>query len=275
MVLATVGYHKLLNFYKQQSYQSLPGGYEVNLVLLYVFDFCYFAGLANVFLRTLLPVDIFIYLVFALGAIYIFFSAKSQSNAAMMLREKTLETMQTFVNTIDQKEFYSKNHSKHVYDIVNLYYDYLDEYHVLLNKVKLLDAAMLHDIGKINISAELLHKAGKLNSEEWEIIKSHPRKGKEMLDKTSFSEISDWVLYHHERVDGNGYYNATADIIPLEAKIITIADSYSALCNDRPFRPRMRHEEAMEIIRGAAGKQFDRKLAECFLKIDREALERL
>jgi HD-GYP domain-containing protein (c-di-GMP phosphodiesterase class II) len=96
-----------------------------------------------------------------------------------------------------------------------------------------------------------------------------------MLDKTCFNEISDWVQYHHERVDGNGYYGLVSEDIPLESKIIAIADAYSALCNDRAYRPRLSHEEAIGLISREAGKHFDRRLTECFLRIDREALERL
>jgi HD-GYP domain-containing protein (c-di-GMP phosphodiesterase class II) len=141
--------------------------------------------------------------------------------------------------------------------------------------MKLLDAAMLHDIGKINISAEIFSKQDRLSPEEWEIIKSHPRRGKEMLDETIFREISDWIKYHHERVDGNGYYGMSADTIPLESKIIALADTYSALCSDRAYRKRLNHEDAMEIIRRDTGKYFDRKLAERFVQLDKETLERL
>jgi HD-GYP domain-containing protein (c-di-GMP phosphodiesterase class II) len=192
-----------------------------------------------------------------------------------MLREKALEAIRAFVNTIDMKDYYFKGHSKEVYDIVNLFYDQLIDYHYILNREKLLDAAILHDIGKINISTEVLCKRDKLSQEEWELIKTHPQRGKEMLDETCFAEISEWVLYHHERVDGNGYYRLLSEHIPLESKIIAIADCYAALCSDRVYRPRLSHYEAAALIHQEVGKQFDRKLVECFFRIDTDALERI
>jgi HD-GYP domain-containing protein (c-di-GMP phosphodiesterase class II) len=79
-------------------------------------------------------------------------------------------------------------------------------------------------------------------------------------------------MYHHERVDGNGYYGLVSEDIPLEAKIIAIADAYSALCSDRPWRKRKNHEDAIAVITSEAGTQFDPKLVDCFLRIDRNAL---
>jgi HD-GYP domain-containing protein (c-di-GMP phosphodiesterase class II) len=275
MILTALEYHKLLEYFKQESYRSLRAGHKLNLIPLYFFIVGFILAAVNVFLYDVDISDVFISLLFFLIALYIFFSLKTQSQMAVMAREKALEAMLTFVNVIDLKEFYSKGHSKHVYDIVNLFYDYLPDYQFVLNKAKLLDAAILHDIGKINISAELLSKRDKLSPGDWEIIKAHPLRGKEMLDKTCFSEISDWVKYHHERVDGNGYYGLVSEAIPLESKIIAIADAYSALCNDRAYRPRLSHEEAIGLIHREAGKHFDRRLTECFLQIDREALERL
>jgi HD-GYP domain-containing protein (c-di-GMP phosphodiesterase class II) len=274
MAAAIAGYHKLLEFYRQGTYQSLRPGYKINLGLLYFFLCAYILALADVFLRPIDLSQIIVALIFFLGALYVFFSVKTQAVAAHIFREKSLEVMRTFVNTIDLKDFSTEGHSRQVYEIVNLFYDHLDEYKPILNKMKLLDAAMLHDIGKINIPADIFSKQDRLSPEEWKIIKSHPLKGKEMLDETIFSEISDWVKYHHERMDGNGYYGMSADTIPLESKIITLADAYSALCSDRAYRKRLSHEDAMEIIRRDAGKHFDRKLAERFVRLDKEALEK-
>lgn len=275
MIFTALEYHKLLEYFKQETYRALRVGHKLNLILLYFFIVGFIVGAVNTFLRDIGITDAFISLLFFLIALYIFFTLRTQSQMAVMAREKALEAMLTFVNVIDLKEFYSKGHSKHVYDIVNLFYDYLSDYKYVLNKAKLLDAAVLHDIGKINISVELLSKRDKLSPEDWEIIKAHPLRGKEMLDKTCFSEISDWVKYHHERVDGNGYYGLVSEDIPLESKIIAIADAYSALCNDRAYRPRLSHEEAIGLISREAGKHFDRRLTEYFLRIDKESLERL
>jgi HD-GYP domain-containing protein (c-di-GMP phosphodiesterase class II) len=275
MILAAVEYHKLLNYYKREVYAAFRTGYYLNLILLYVFIFGFVIALVDILLRRADIRQLLVSLAFFLSALYILFLIKNQASAAVMLREKTLEAIRAFVNTIDLKDFCTQGHSKQVYDIVNVFCDYLGSYRYVLNREKLLDAAILHDIGKINLSAEILSKREPLSAGEWELIKSHPRRGKEMLDATCFSEISDWILYHHERVDGNGYYGLASEDIPLESKIIAIADTYSALCTDRAYRPRVSHDEAMEVIAREMGKQFDRKLAACFLSIDRAALESL
>jgi HD-GYP domain-containing protein (c-di-GMP phosphodiesterase class II) len=275
MIIAVVEYQNLLDYYKQESYKTLRPGYRINLALLYLFAAGFFAALVDSILR---GPDIFytvLTVIFLLGALYVLLAVKNQTQVALMLREKALEATRAFVNVIDAKDFCTKAHSKHVYDIVNLFYEQLNDFQPVLNKMKLLDAAILHDIGKINISAEIFRKQGQLTHEEWTLIKAHPKVGKQMLDQTCFTEISDWVQYHHERVDGNGYYGLLSEEIPLESKIISIADVYSALCNDRSYRPRLSHDEAMAIINKEAGKQFDPVLVERFLQIDRKVLEDL
>jgi HD-GYP domain-containing protein (c-di-GMP phosphodiesterase class II) len=275
MALAAFRYHKLLEYYKQEVYHTMRSGHDINRILLYLFIFAFIMAGVDCMLRDTGVFYMMGALAFSLGALYVFFSVRAQASAAVMLREKSLEASRAFVNTIDLKEFHSQGHSKQVYDIVNLFYDELADYQQILNREKLLDAAILHDIGKINISAEVLSKRDRLSPEEWELIKSHPRRGKEMLDETCFAEISEWVLCHHERVDGNGYYGVLSENIPLEAKIISLADAYSALRSSRAYRPGVSHNEAMGIISGEAGKQFDRKLVECFKRLDQGALEKL
>ncbi|MFP3091325.1 HD domain-containing protein [Treponema sp. TIM-1] len=275
MIFAAVEYQKLLDYYKQESYRALRSGYRINLVLLYLFIGGFFTALVDSILREPDILYTILAVIFHLGAVYVLFTVRTQAQAALMLREKALEVTRAFVDAIDLKDFCTRAHSKHVYDIVGLFYDQLKEFKHVLNKGKLLDAALFHDIGKINISAEIFRKQEKLTGEEWALIKTHPAVGKEMLDQTCFSEISDWIMYHHERVDGNGYYGRISEEIPLESKIIAIADVYSALCNDRSYRPRLSHDEAVAIITKEAGKQFDPVLVERFLQIDRKILEKL
>jgi HD-GYP domain-containing protein (c-di-GMP phosphodiesterase class II) len=275
MIMAVNEYQKLLGYYRQESYRILRPGYRINLVLLYLFVGGFAIALVDSILRNPDVLYTILAVIFQLGALYVLFTVKTQSQAALMLREKAMEVTRAFVDAIDLKDFCTRAHSRHVYDIVRLFYDQLKEFEHVLNKGKLLDAALLHDIGKINIPADIFRKQEKLTSEEWSLIKTHPAVGKEMLDQTYFGEISSWVMYHHERVDGNGYYGRMSEEIPLESKIIAIADAYSALCNDRSYRSRLSHDEAVAIISKEAGKQFDPVLVERFLQIDRKALEDL
>ena len=90
-----------------------------------------------------------------------------------------------------------------------------------------------------------------------------------------FDKILPWIRYHHERIDGNGYYRLKWDEIPLEAKIIAVADTYSAVTTDRIYKERATHKEALEILRGISGSQLDEDLVEILVRIEKEKLEKL
>lgn len=278
-IASTVNYHRLLRYSRQESYGLYPVSrareYFV-LSLLYLFNIGYAVGFLDTLLREVEPIYLFVAVIFFFGSLFLLSAVKLQAEMAVKLREKSTEVMRTFVNTIDMKDRYTKGHSEHVYGIVNLFCEQLDDcFRDAVNRPKLLDAALLHDIGKLSISDSILNKAGKLTEEEWAAIKTHPMNGKIMLDDTSFGEISDWVLYHHERIDGQGYYRLAGESIPLESRIIAIADTYSALCTDRVYRRRSTHERALAIMWRAAGTQLDEKLMTCFCHIEPEKLEAL
>ena len=120
--------------------------------------------------------------------------------------------------------------------------------------------ALLHDIGKLKVPEEILNKPGKLTAEEWEIIKRHPEDGQVMLDRIGgvLAEVGKTVRAHHERWDGGGYPDGLAgDAIPLNARIITACDSYSAMTTNRSYRAAMPKEEAIAELHACAGTQFD------------------
>jgi len=127
-------------------------------------------------------------------------------------------------------------------------------------------AGLLHDIGKIGIPTEILLKPGKLNEEEFEIMKQHSIYGKEILSPIEFlGDVPYFVLYHHEKLDGSGYpYGLTADEIPLGAKIIHVADAYDAMTTDRSYRVKRNHELAFEELDRCTSTQFDREIVLAF-----------
>lgn len=131
-----------------------------------------------------------------------------------------------------------------------------------INKEKLILAASLHDIGKIVTPFHILNKDGALTDEEWQIMQQHPSDGKTLLEGTPFAELGDWVLYHHERMDGRGYYGLKGEEIPLESRIIALADTFSALRTYRIYRPAQSITDAIRIMREAAGTQLDSLLLE-------------
>jgi diguanylate cyclase (GGDEF)-like protein/putative nucleotidyltransferase with HDIG domain len=130
-------------------------------------------------------------------------------------------------------------------------------------------AALLHDIGKVGISDKILHKKARLTKEDWEAIKAHPRLGANMIGNIPrLAPAVNSILYHHERWDGTGYPEGLkGEEIPLEARILAIADSFQAMTSLRPYRLALSIQEVITELRQGAGLQFDPKLVEVFIDI--------
>jgi putative nucleotidyltransferase with HDIG domain len=129
-------------------------------------------------------------------------------------------------------------------------------------------AALLHDIGKLEISRKLLYKAANLTQKEYEDMKRHVKKSGDILHPLEgpLGRILPIILAHHEKYDGTGYNDARGENIPLEARILSVADVYDSLTSDRPYRKAMSPFEAKDVIANGAGKEFDPKVAKAFLK---------
>jgi len=130
-------------------------------------------------------------------------------------------------------------------------------------------AAMLHDLGKIGISENILLKKGKLTVKEFEEIKRHPQIGADIIRPIQVLHgLIPFIFYHHERWDGKGYPSGIrGEDIPLGARIIAIADVYQALISDRPYHKAFSENVAVGIIKKASGTQFDPRIVNIFLKI--------
>ncbi len=124
--------------------------------------------------------------------------------------------------------------------------------------------AILHDIGKIGIPDSILNKPGKLSEDEWEVMKHHPAIGAYILAKIAgFEQVSEAVLAHHERFDGEGYpAGLTGTSIPIESRIISVVDAYDAMTHERPYRKAMSHDEAIKQLDLHSGAQFDPAVVE-------------
>lgn len=132
----------------------------------------------------------------------------------------------------------------------------------------------LYDIGKIKIPESIINKPGRLNNEEWEIMMTHPKEGKKILDnaintvegETYLKEARNMAAYHHENWDGTGYpYGYHGEVIPLSARIMAIADTFDELTAPRIYKKPVSPQEAMEIIKDESGKKFDPKCVEAFV----------
>jgi putative nucleotidyltransferase with HDIG domain len=129
-------------------------------------------------------------------------------------------------------------------------------------------AGLLHDVGKIGIAGSIVAKPGPLADHEWTEMQGHPRIGAEILEDAGLEDIREWILAHHERPDGAGYPRGLADEdIPLEAKILAVADAYEAMTNDRCYRKSIGRERAVAELRRHAGSQFDAVVVEAFVSV--------
>src|SRR4029450_2631009 len=133
----------------------------------------------------------------------------------------------------------------------------------------------LHDIGKLAVSNEVLHKEGRLDDDELAEIREHPKNGAKLLLRVAALRAAiPYVLYHHERWDGTGYPSGKAgEEIPIEARVLAVADAFDAMTSDRPYRPALSHDEALAEGERCAGTQFDPQIARIFLELFGEAEE--
>ena len=131
----------------------------------------------------------------------------------------------------------------------------------------------LHDIGKLAVSDDVLRKEGTLDPEEIDQIRQHPTIGARILLRmAALREAIPYVLYHHERWDGRGYPSGKAgEEIPVEARVLAVADAFDAMTSDRPYRRALSREDALAEVERCSGTQFDPEIARVFLEVFAEA----
>jgi putative nucleotidyltransferase with HDIG domain len=131
----------------------------------------------------------------------------------------------------------------------------------------------LHDIGKLAVSDDVLRKEGRLDPEELDQIREHPTIGARILLRmAALREAIPYVLYHHERWDGNGYPSGkSGEEIPVEARVLAVADAFDAMTSDRPYRRALSRTQALAEVERCAGTQFDPEIARVFLEVFAEA----
>jgi diguanylate cyclase (GGDEF)-like protein len=128
-------------------------------------------------------------------------------------------------------------------------------------------AGILHDVGRVALPDDVLAKRGPLTDEEWGWVRAHPAVGAHMVETTEYEDIRSWILFHHERPDGNGYPEGRGeDEVPLESSILAVADAYEAMTSDRPYRSALAPEAAADVLRSEAGRQFRADVVEALLR---------
>jgi diguanylate cyclase (GGDEF)-like protein/putative nucleotidyltransferase with HDIG domain len=181
-----------------------------------------------------------------------------------------LATMLSLAEALDLRDSGTADHSEQVGTYAEMIARALGLSEQRVERVRL--AGLLHDIGKVGIPDDILRKAGPLDDDEWEQIGRHPEIAARILGTRELVDIREWILTHHERPDGKGYPRGLAGTeIPLEGRILAVADAYEAMTADRVYRTGLGHRAALEELRQNAGTQFDPEVVDAFVRVLEQA----
>ena len=201
-------------------------------------------------------------------------SLKEQKNSLEKvfteLNSSYKNTVATLSKAVDARDPYTAGHSERV---ASLSLKIGKAHGLSEERMETLEiSALFHDIGKLGVPDNILLMPGKLNDHEFQKIKEHPSIGVNILKNIDFlKDALPIILHHHERYSGKGYPDGiSGEAIPLEARIISVADAYDAMTSDRPYRKSLTHEEAINEIIKFKGIQFDPEIADSFLSINPE-----
>ena len=176
-----------------------------------------------------------------------------------------LAMLMRLAEALDVKETGSASHSRRVGRLAELAARELGLAPEQVERVRV--AGVLHDVGRVGVPEELLRKPGPLSSEEWAHVRAHPEVGARMVETTEFTDLPRWIRTHHERPDGGGYpAGLPGDEVPVEGRILAVADAWEAMTTDRPYRPALAPDDAARELRRGAGTQFDQHAVEALLR---------
>ncbi len=202
-------------------------------------------------------------------------SSELQKEQKSLRSEGPYQILDAMIVAVDNKDSYTRKHSEDVTEYAIWIAEELGLSEETMKTVRL--AGLLHDVGKIGVPDEVLRKPGRLTPAEFEIMQRHPDLGSLIVGAIpEMSAIVDGVRYHHERWDGMGYPDQLAkEEIPLLGRILAVADAFSAMTTDRPYRKGMTWEAALDEIRKNTGTQFDPTIAFAFVKAAQARLPNL
>jgi len=177
-------------------------------------------------------------------------------------------TLRALTTSIDAKDRYTRGHSDRVAMLARTLAQRIGIDEHTVERVYL--SGLLHDIGKIGVPEAVLRKPGKLSTEEFDLIKQHPRIGANILeDIRQMKDLIPGVLHHHERWDGRGYPDGlSGEQIPLFGRLIGLADAFDAMSSNRTYRSALDHDRVLTEIEQCGGSQFDPELARVFVRLD-------
>ncbi|MEI6578099.1 MAG: PAS domain S-box protein [Eubacteriales bacterium] len=179
------------------------------------------------------------------------------------MRNKTIDLI---MDTLYERDNTEKFHSVRVGNICEAIASKMRIHKDEIIQIRL--AGLMHDIGEIGVDKEILNATRELTEEDWKEIRRHPEIGYRILYASNeFKEIAEWILEHHERLDGKGYPRGVSEEqISIQARILSIADAYDAMTSERTFMKRLSEAEAIEEIKRCSGTQFDPQIAKVFIK---------
>ncbi len=195
----------------------------------------------------------------------IVFMSDSQRTNRELRAEASFEVLDALITAVDNKDRYTRKHSEDVTEYALWMAEELGLSEETMRTLRI--GGLLHDVGKIGVPDEILRKPGRLTPEEFENMKRHPRLGELIVGGIPGMEsIIDAVRSHHERWDGNGYPDQlSGEQIPFMGRLLAVADAFSAMTTDRPYRKGMDMSTALQEIRANIGTQFDPSMAQSFI----------
>jgi len=206
---------------------------------------------------------------YVVGTLY-----EQKENKIQELRKAYVGVLEILAKYLESYDRYTRSHSLRVADYATNIAIAMELPRNLVENIKV--ASLLHDIGKIEVSADLIKKAAALTEEEKEVVDAHPQKGLELLSMVGgvLKEAMPIVEAHHDYfVEVNSSEKGRSKQIPLGARILAVADAFDAMVTDRPYRKGKPHWEAMEELERFAGTQFDPQVVEAFKRVYAEKAE--
>jgi putative nucleotidyltransferase with HDIG domain len=190
--------------------------------------------------------------------------ARQTYQQSVLLRQAYADTISSMVAALEAKDVYTKGHSLRVAEYAVLIAGSLGVPPATVERIEY--AGLLHDLGKVGVSHRVLGKETSLSAAEYDEIKRHPAIGAHILSDVPYlADLVPVIAAHHERLDGSGYGQGLSGAeIPLEARILAVADAYDAMTSIRPYRGAMSHEAAMEQLLDGRGTQFDEVIVAAF-----------
>jgi putative nucleotidyltransferase with HDIG domain len=183
--------------------------------------------------------------------------------------DRVRSVAEALARAVDAKDSYTRSHCQMVSDVASRIATDLGFSSAHVDQVRL--AGLLHDVGKIGVADAILHKPGPLDAEEMAIMETHSTLGERIVQGAGLDEVGRWIRHHHERLDGSGYPDGLAGAeIPIESRIVLVADAFEAMTADRPYRRGQSVEWAISELRRHVGTQFDER---CVAAAERVFLE--